>query len=172
MKILFLLFITLLMVSCSTGKKPEVVRPEPIARGGEVCKLDPAGCETACARCADKAACLANGGECKAGDLWFNDTGDIGPDIWTPGCHYEYPNPQCIDGTFFLGDVCSDKNPVVLIEWTVSTCHPPQGDREAYDCDKECLRAQRGHGTCAVVPKACSTKPSAFCRCEKPGPNG
>jgi hypothetical protein len=61
----------------------------------------------------------------------------------------------------------------VLMEWTLSTCHQP-GDRAAYDCDKECLRVKRGHGTCAVVPNACDNqqKPSAFCRCDKPGPNG
>ena len=172
MKILVSLFATLLMVSCTARPRPAAVTPEPIARGAGVCKLDPAACEESCARCADKSACFANGGECKLGDLWFNDTGDIAADIWTPGCHYEYPNQQCVDGTFFVGDVCSKKDPNVLIEWTLSTCHPPNGDREAYDCDKECLRVERGHGTCAVVPNACSTKPSAFCRCEKPGPNG
>jgi hypothetical protein len=171
MKILLLSLCSLLMVSC-TRRAAEPVKPEPIARGAEVCRLDPASCEATCASCADKAACFANGGECKAGEIWFNDTGDIAADIWTPGCHYEYPNQQCVSGTFFLGDVCSSKSPVVLIEWTVSVCHPPQGDREAYDCDKECLRVQRGHGTCVVIPNACANKPSAFCRCEKPGPNG
>lgn len=171
MKFLLVPLGALLMVACTPATQQKPARPEPIARGAEICKLDPAACEESCARCPDKAACFANAGECKANELHFNDTGDIAADIWTPGCHFEYPNAQCVNGAFFLGDVCSDGNRV-LIEWTVSVCHPPQGDREAYDCDKECLRAQRGRGTCAVVPNACSTKPSAFCRCELPGPTG
>lgn len=172
MKTLLISLAALLMVSCSTRQKPEPVKPEPIARGAEVCKLDPAACERSCARCADQSACFANGGECTSVGGHYNDTGDIGADIWTPGCHFEYPSSECVDGTIFLGDDCSTANPKVLIEWTLSTCHPPSGDSEAYDCDKECLRAQRGNGTCVAVPNACSGTPSAFCRCDKPGPTG
>ena len=172
MKSLLIALAALLMVSCSKAQRPEPPKPEPIARGAEVCKLDPGACEISCSACADKAACFANGGECKTEGVWFNDTGDIGPDIWTPGCHFEYPTPECVNGAFFLGDQCSETNPKVLIEWTVSPCHPPSGDRESYDCDKECLRVQRGNGTCVKVPNTCSGKPSAFCRCDKPGPTG
>lgn len=171
MKILLISLAALLMVSCSTRPRQEPVKPEPIARGAEICKLDPAACEESCARCDDKATCFANGGECQANGLSFNDTADVAGDIWTPGCHYEYANPQCVDGTFFIGDACSKANPKEILEFTLSTCHPP-GDRAAFDCDKECLRVQRGHGTCVAVPNACSGNPSAFCRCDTPGPTG
>jgi hypothetical protein len=131
-----------------------------------------AACEKRCAECPDKPACLSQGGECAAG-TYFNDTGDIGPDIWTPGCHYQYWDPQCSTGKAFVdGDICSEENPKLIIEWTLSDCHPPQGDTATYNCDVECLRAGRGNGTCVPLPTACSGKRSAYCKCDRPGPTG
>lgn len=171
MKTLLISLAALLMVSCSTVQKPTTpIKPEPIARGAELCKFDPAACEKSCTGCADMAACFANGGECVTVGTHYNDTADIADDIWTPGCHFEYLTSECVNGAIFLGDDCSRTDPKVLIEWTLSECHPPNGDHAAFDCDKECLKNQRGNGICVPVPNACSGTASAYCRCNKPGP--
>lgn len=147
--------------------------PAPVALDAGVCDLEPALCEKWCAGCPDKKSCIASGGECVAAGLRFNDTGDQGADIWTPGCHQEYTDAQCTVGqTFFLGDVCGQADPDHLIEWTRSTCHGAIGDRQTYDCDAECRRAQRGGGTCASSANACGAgMASAYCKCDLPPPS-
>ena len=161
----------LLLIGCSS-KHPNISEfPAPVTLTKDVCSREPELCEKSCADCKDRKDCMLNNGVCKTGGLHFNDSADTGNDIWTPGCHYEYKDAACTQNqNFFLGDICGTKNPKEIIEWTVSACHGAIGDREIFDCDKECKRADLGRGTCVVVPNVCAGKDSAACKCDKPLP--
>ena len=67
-----------------------------------------------------------------------NDTGDDGPDVFTPGRHWEYDDTQCTQGQkFFAVDECMEANPRRIWEWRISACHhPPTGDIDDFDCDE------------------------------------
>jgi hypothetical protein len=172
MKIVLGLIAVLLLAGCFSKQPKLSDLPAPIALTEDVCSREPELCTESCKSCKDKQGCLLKNGECGSGKLYFDDRNDVGADIWTPGCHYEYTNPACSKKqTFFLGDVCGNKNPNEIIEWTVSTCHGQLGDRKIFDCDKECKRNDLGGGTCVELPDVCNGNPSAACKCDKPLPN-
>ena len=163
----FLLITSCLLVILSgCGQSPE--EHEPVALDAPVCELEPELCEESCAGCPDQEVCFKQNGNCVAAGLEFNDNGDGNVDIFTPGCHQEYPVGQCPNNPkFFSGDACGRNQPNNLIEWTDSNCHGPSGDRSTFDCNAECLRLGLGNGTCMVVADACGAgNDSAVCKCD------
>ena len=181
LKYCVLLMLLLLMSACDTQQENDspidesAITLEPVATGALICELEPALCEQRCSDCDDPEACFAAGGACKQANFSYNDTGDNGIDVFTPGCHYLYPNSNACQGTGqrFSEDSCGIQNVNLILEWDLSTCHGPTGDLNIYDCDKICRQLGRGGGTCKTVANACGAGwDSARCECDQPPPPG
>ena len=90
----------LLVSACTTLQNDDSsITLEPVASGLLVCELEPGLCEQRCSDCDDREACIATGGACKQANFSYNDTGDNSIDVFTPGCHYLYPNSNACQGT-------------------------------------------------------------------------
>lgn len=140
------------------------------------CENNVATCERLCAGCADKELCFKTGGECPGAPPpaigTLQDQMDRGPDVWIPGCHFQFRQAGCVNGGPWTGDFC-EKDGVTINEWFNVACHDAQGDHYKENCDTLCKKIGLGAGRCVTDKAVCpGAIDSAHCVCEKgqPGP--
>jgi hypothetical protein len=163
-----LIGIVVLLAGMSACRKKPVPPPasQSVHRVHPACALDRDRCERLCQGCDDRDDCFYRGGEClrrKGVVMLKKDDADDGDDVFTPGCHYQCPDPTCGAGaTFLAGDACLTGTQIA--EWTQSRVH--DSCLSVYDCQAECRRHGKPGGSCKSVADRCGPGlASAACFC-------